>query len=329
MIRLKKPNDRTDHGYFEERLSAYLDGELVPQEQKAIEHHLDGCQICQWNLDTLQQTVQWTRELQPLTVPRVFTISAPAEPERSARRRWNLTPLLQGATALVALLLFFAVAGDFWLGSLREATVPDAWTEQEAAPARAATDVALGSAPAAEPVVEATALVEVVETVEVEVIVEVEPVTAPLAQTAPETDAVAKASVTAPNATAREGIVAAEAPPEEAGEQAEEMPIAQIEQADEGSPEALPEEVVGAGGPTPETEATSLAQLAAPSEEEVLAQTEESESLALDDHESARSSGQEWLAHNWLRLVEYALGGLFLVLFVTSLVVTVRKRKAR
>jgi predicted anti-sigma-YlaC factor YlaD len=343
MIRLKKPNDRTNHSYFEERLSAYLDGELMPQEQEAIEHHLDDCPACQWNLDTLRQTVQWTRELQPLTVPRVFTITVPAEPQPIPRRRWNLTPLLGGATALVALLLVFAVAGGSWLGSFRGAAVPDAWTAQEAAPAVAATEVAVAAAPEERPQVEATAVVEmmvetVVETVEVEleVAVETEPVTAPRAQIAHPADAESKTGLTPTIGTVPESAVAAEAPPAAEGEAAEEYeqvvdesPAHEETQAGEASPEAQPENIAAAGGPTPEAEGTPLALLAEQPEADMASQAEDSVSSELDEQESTSPLDQEWQGANWLRSVQYALAALFLVLLAVTVVVAMRRRRAR
>jgi hypothetical protein len=118
-----KNDGKTEHDWVEERLSAYLDGELTPQERNAVEHHLARCQDCQWNLKTLRQTVRWTKELPTVPVPRVFTIPAPAQPARARQRRRGFA-LLQGATALVALLLVFAVAGDFALTGLAPSRAP-------------------------------------------------------------------------------------------------------------------------------------------------------------------------------------------------------------
>jgi anti-sigma factor RsiW len=111
---VRKRDEKTEHGYVEERLSAYLDGELTQREKGIVERHLATCQDCRWNLDTLRQTVQWVQELPSVPVPRVFTIPVSAQPARAPRRRWGV-PLLQGATALVALMLVFVVAGDFFL----------------------------------------------------------------------------------------------------------------------------------------------------------------------------------------------------------------------
>ncbi|MGC9333957.1 MAG: anti-sigma factor family protein, partial [Anaerolineae bacterium] len=110
-----KRDKTTRHSYFEEKLSAYIDGELTPREQEGVKHHLATCPTCRWDLSTLEQTVQQVSELPTVQVPRAFTIPASAEPVRPTRRRWTLLPALQGATALVALLLVFAVAGDVML----------------------------------------------------------------------------------------------------------------------------------------------------------------------------------------------------------------------
>lgn len=131
----RKSRDRTEHGYVEERLSAYLDGELSPQERAAVDQHLASCPACRWSFETLQQTVQWTRELPPLPVPRAFTVPVAPRRVRAPRRRWTLTPVLQGATALVALLLVFVAAGDVLLsGFLSAPAEPQAVVLEAPAP---------------------------------------------------------------------------------------------------------------------------------------------------------------------------------------------------
>jgi predicted anti-sigma-YlaC factor YlaD len=112
----------TQHRAIEEQLSAYLDGELLPRERKAVEQHLADCPSCRWHLKTLRQTVQWTSELPTVRVPRTFTIPVPARPAPAVRRS-RFVPVLQGATALVALLLFFVVAGDAVLTGFQPARV--------------------------------------------------------------------------------------------------------------------------------------------------------------------------------------------------------------
>jgi hypothetical protein len=145
-----KRDKTTRHSYFEERLSAYIDGELTPREQESVKQHLATCTTCRWNLSTLEQTVQRASELPTVQVPRAFTIPASVEPVRPTSRGWTLLPVLQGATALVALLLVFAVTGDVMLtgfgarsrselstvhdgAAVVETTVvEEAWVEKEA-----------------------------------------------------------------------------------------------------------------------------------------------------------------------------------------------------
>ena len=146
MSRFGKSNERTEHRYVKERLSAYLDGELLPQERDAVERHLATCQSCQWEFHTLRQTMQWTKELPTLLVPRVFMIPVPARPVRASRQRWSFVPLLQGATALVALLLVLVVAGDVMLTGALPAAVPELVVMREQAPANVSLTIAVEDA---------------------------------------------------------------------------------------------------------------------------------------------------------------------------------------
>jgi anti-sigma factor RsiW len=189
MTWVRKRDEKTEHGYVEERLSAYLDGELTQQEQSIVERHLARCQDCRWNLDTLRQTVQWVQELPSVPVPRVFTIPVPAEPARAPRRRWGV-PLLQGATALVALMLVFVVAGDFILTGPWSGLPLAAPGASEAAPTGAAAPDVARQVVVETLEVEATVLVEMeVETVVEGVAVEEEaPVAAVLESPAPEAE---------------------------------------------------------------------------------------------------------------------------------------------
>ena len=124
----------TGHEYVKERLSAYLDGQLLGQELRTVEEHLAACSSCRWDLDTLRQTVLLTRNMPTMPVPRSFTLPVPAAaPARAARPRWRLVPAFQLATAMVALLLFFAIAGDLALTGLQPASMPAPSLMQEEA----------------------------------------------------------------------------------------------------------------------------------------------------------------------------------------------------
>ncbi len=129
-----RKTEETGHDHVRERLSDYLDGQLLGKERQAVEEHLAACSSCRWDLQTLRQTVLWTRNLPTMPVPRSFTLPVPAgAPARAARPRWRLVPAFQLATALVAVLLFFAVAGDLTLTNMRPASMPAPAIRQEAA----------------------------------------------------------------------------------------------------------------------------------------------------------------------------------------------------
>jgi hypothetical protein len=273
-----------------------LDGELTPREVEAVEHHLETCPDCQWNLETLGQTIQWTQELPTLVVPRVFTIPVSAEPERPTRRRWSFLPVLQGATALIAVLLVFAVTGDLMFGNLSMGSAPDTALQQEAAPvSMEPTQVAEKTVE--EPAAESPMMMMVEETVVVEAEVMVTATEAPGAATGTE--------------DAWRGVEG------EAGE--EEVALG-------AEPASIEEEAVAGGGeptlalPAPST----LLSVTEPST--IAAQVALATEVELDGTETAtpREAG-----FNWLRAIEYALGGMLILLIAATVFLTLERRRAR
>ena len=141
-----KRGETKEHKYTETRLSAYLDDELSPQEKERVDRHLAACADCRRNLKTLRQTVQWTRELPPVPVPRVFTLPASVQPVRRQRRR-GFVPALQGAAALVALMLILVVTGDVLrFGPMREAAPLPQAVKLEAPLEEKAVEIGAGAA---------------------------------------------------------------------------------------------------------------------------------------------------------------------------------------
>lgn len=339
MSRFGKPEKTTEHQDFQERLSAYLDGELTAQERDAVERHLSTCQACQWDLETLSQTVQWTRELPAVPVPHVFTIQVPATAQRATQRRWSLVPTLQAATALVAFLLFFTVAGDLMLGSFRLAGAPEpAAMQQQPASAVDATQ-GLELARQASPELMQPAEAVVVETVVVEAEVEVEATVqvqaekavtasmpaAPMPTQAPAPAPGEEAGPLAAEAEEGEAVVAEVAPSEpgmegDSGEsRADELGLLTVP-----SPTVEIEVPLAAGGEAVSTTLTAVAPtLAQPT---ALAAAAE-EGLGAADEVPARALRQPITP--WLRLTEYALGVLLLVLAATTLAAMVQRRRSR
>ncbi len=332
-----KRNDKTEHRYVEDRLSAYMDGQLSSRERRVVEGHLAQCQHCQWNLDTLQQTVQWMRELPPVPVPRVFTIPVPAQPAPAPGWRWRV-PLLQGATAVVALLLFFVAAGDIMLTAVRPGIQPAL-----APPA----EVAVERAPAA---LQATEAVEQVEEMAPEpASVAEEPMvaesfdatSAPLHSPEPaqvlEMEAgvadsavgAAEMEVAAPEAEeiALEAVVeekAAAAPPTAVATGPAETKAARVEPTPTSPPTAtsLPTTATPTSRPT----ATPLPTITAPTAvAEVLAQPL---SPSGEQRSEAVVVSRQPLG-SWLGLAEIVLGVALVLLATTTAVAMIQRRRSR
>ena len=101
-------------------LSAYLDGQVTPQECARVEQHLRACEACTRELETLRYTTRLLCAAPRVSVPHAFTLSEADVNRTAARRRARRPSLyLQGATALVAALLLVVVVGDALLGPIR------------------------------------------------------------------------------------------------------------------------------------------------------------------------------------------------------------------
>ena len=318
----RRKSGKTEHQRIGEQLSAYLDNELTAQEHKAVERHLATCEDCRWDLNTLRQTVQWTQALPTLPLPRVFTIPASVEPARARRQSWRV-PVLQGATALVALLLVFAFVGDFAL-----------------------TGVLPGGAPRPLAVMEQQA-VEVMDTqpvaaeIEATVLLEVEAASLPAGEEAAAEKAVAAAPAPPDVEAPSEAVIQEEAspPPEtqEPGERAlgaagfetpTEAPAAAAVNGKEAREAPLPL----AGTNVAETEgAEAYSVEVTPTREAptLVAKLDERSGLGAEDQVEQDSRGTSIQDYGWLRTTEVVLGSLFIALAAITAVVMVWRRQAR
>jgi hypothetical protein len=88
-------------------LSAYIDQRLSLKEQREVEHHLEACQRCQEELDSLRATVGLLHRVPQVLPSRSFAIAAvkPA-PRRTAV--WAL----RAATSVAAVCLVLLFASD-------------------------------------------------------------------------------------------------------------------------------------------------------------------------------------------------------------------------
>jgi anti-sigma factor RsiW len=354
-----KNDGKTEHLWVEERLSPYLDGELSSQEQDAVEHHLARCQDCRWNLRTLRQTVGLTNELPTVPVPRVFTIPAPAQkPIRARQRRWGLG-LLQGATALVALLLVFAVAGDFVLTGMmpgrsaapivmkEQAVVDSAATEEaEEAPPQA---MRAASAPAT--VSESGAAEKSAAAANVEPSAPPEPTPAPESTAAPmmqaapsEPTASAEPEASALGATQFEspipatGEAAGGGAPTEAPQVAAAAAPGQTEATEPAAAEqvttSIPEAATGQADATAATEEPARAMAPEPLGEEPTvvaaapAVAPQAEQERATEREEVQASERDSLL-TWVQTAEIVLGAAFVLMAGATIGVMIRRRRAR
>jgi hypothetical protein len=93
-------------------LSEYIDNRLGSEDKRLVEHHLESCEACSKELESLRMTVRLLHRVPEVSVPRSFTIPVP-EPKRegvlgSSSLRW-----LRPATAIAAIVLVVLLAGDF------------------------------------------------------------------------------------------------------------------------------------------------------------------------------------------------------------------------
>ena len=88
-------------------LSPYIDGQLSPSEVKRVERHIEECNACRRELESLRAVVSLLHRVPMVALPRSFTIAA-----RAPRRRPVALRALRVATAVAVLLLAFVFTGD-------------------------------------------------------------------------------------------------------------------------------------------------------------------------------------------------------------------------
>lgn len=335
----RKRGEKTEHRYVAERLSAYMDGELSSKEHAIVEYHLDICQDCRWNLETLRQTVKWTRELPTVPIPHVFTIPVDAPPVRAPRRAW-VAPLLQGATALVALLLVFVVAGDYLLTGSRPTWTPEPQVVVEGAPTEVVT-IALEAEELVPAEIEEEAVVEApaVEAEKVALSPTSSPApTQPVFQAATPTEAAAgvaeveaeaEVTFTATPSNAGMGVTGFETP----AEVTKEFTDASATVTAPSAPSPVPTVTETATSePTPTTLPTETPTLAASVEPTIVSVTFVAEAPAeaavgAGEQEQTLPAAQQEPLVLWLGVTEIALLVVLILLGTITIVVMLRQRR--
>ena len=90
-----------------ELLSPYIDGELSVRERQFVDRHIESCQLCREELESLQKTINLVQHIQVIEPRRSFTVS-----ENVKRTRDIKLKTLSAATALVAVCLAVVFIGD-------------------------------------------------------------------------------------------------------------------------------------------------------------------------------------------------------------------------
>ncbi len=101
-------------------LSPYIDGQIGSSERDRVESHLEECQVCSRELDSLRATVNLLHRVAVVSPPRSFALAEVEAKRRTAALtreapQWRRVPALGAlrvATAVAALLLVFVLAGD-------------------------------------------------------------------------------------------------------------------------------------------------------------------------------------------------------------------------
>ena len=113
MLEMLKKIFNRGHGGFLEMLSDYLDGELPEAERIALEAHLQSCDSCTEELESLRATVQMLRRMPEVEAPRSFRIapSAVTTPTLPPERPVFLWAM-RVSTALAVVAFTVMVAGN-------------------------------------------------------------------------------------------------------------------------------------------------------------------------------------------------------------------------
>ena len=104
-------------------LSLYIDGMLSPLEREKLESHIEGCEACRWELESLEATVNLLQRVAMVSPPRSFALA-----EVAPKRRPAAFGTLRVATAVAVLVLAFLFLGDalhlFGAGLIGERLAP-------------------------------------------------------------------------------------------------------------------------------------------------------------------------------------------------------------
>lgn len=162
---------------MQERLSAYLDGDLSPEEMKEVAGHLSGCESCQAVLTELRQVRNKLRSLPEVEVPADLhsSIMERLRPHMKQKKEkkwfffridvksWGYRQWIPVTAAMMVIVMFLSVGGVMWYSNRfgggrtydlysakEEETTPSEWAARGVDPALKSGGLA--KSPAAPPV---------------------------------------------------------------------------------------------------------------------------------------------------------------------------------
>jgi anti-sigma factor RsiW len=138
---------RSDHDAVSENLSLYIDKQLSAAQVQRVEAHLESCQRCRDDLDTLRWTKRLLQETPALRPPRSFVIREADVADRRPARGRRPIYVMQWAAAAAALLFVAVLAGDLltgrWMAGVPAQSVARKLAAEEAGPVEAQATVLL------------------------------------------------------------------------------------------------------------------------------------------------------------------------------------------
>lgn len=110
---------------MQERLSAYLDGDLSPEEAEEVSTHLRDCEVCQTVLSELRQVRDELRSLPEVDIPANLhsAIMQNLEPHLKPKKRrlfgfdfrnWGYRQWVPVAAAMMVFIMVFSIGGTLW-----------------------------------------------------------------------------------------------------------------------------------------------------------------------------------------------------------------------
>ena len=106
MRRWFKRSSKTECDVMRDELSAYSDKELDPAERTRIESHIQSCQACREEFESLRKTSNLLQQLPDVKLRRSFTISEKQPEKKKSIDRLRVLPWVTAGIAIILIAIF-------------------------------------------------------------------------------------------------------------------------------------------------------------------------------------------------------------------------------